>query len=859
MKGKDFVAGRGYSSPKIAFIGEYPGEVEREIRNPFSGESGYLFHRILAELEEEIPKASEVSAYEDNAIMCFPETEEELERCVEVCRNRLVGVLEELKPSVIVLMGNTALQSILGEGKVTAKLWKLQGSPYLSFPHTLIPTYNPASVLRHPEEFRTYEGCLRLGAGIVTGTIKPLPEPKTIIAQNLGDVEDILEELKGLSKRFAADLETSGLNPFTDRILSIGFSADRSDSLTNPVSYQIPWRLLTERIYPMGDIIIQQSDAKQQPYFNLLKDFLTDSENSFLFHNAGFDTNFLRAAGIAPIKVAGDPMLLHYAIDERTGLGTTHGLKPLSAQYYAAPDWETNIWQYLKNKNDTFEKIPEPVLLDYAKFDTPYTIALDRHLTALAEPEDLALYTDHLLKFQEMLTDCQFRGVYIDIPELLSTRKQLNEELAELTEVLQEICGLPEFNPGSTQQVQNILFGDFRLKRPIVLDNKGQEYQMEGSGEPVLLEMLKGQQEFLQAVERLDSENDFKSFVDLVKACEQIDRRSAFILGVLVFRDHRKDISTYFDGVAKYISPFDRCIHPFTHVTGTETGRFTGSRPSLFNVKNSNRVKKIYAARPGYKIGYGDQAAMELRVFACRTKDTHLAELLRSSDEAEAKGIKGQDIHSQIGRLVFPYYEQSPKWWRAIVKTIVYGILYGRSALAIAVKHKLPIAEATSHRAAIMDLFPKVKSYENEILEELIQTHQVTTPFGRRRRFPYLPKDRRAFSHIKNAAGNDPVQSTASDINSYSMLDVWTEREELGAYPLWPIHDAVLYELKEENAVARMESVRQIMESTAVKYLGNDYEFIKFRVDPKVGDNWGDLSEDESFFGQILSLIGKDT
>ena len=156
-----------------------------------------------------------------------------------------------------------------------------------------------------------------------------------------------------------------------------------------------------------------------------------------------------------------------------------------------------------------------------------------------------------------------------------------------------------------------------------------------------------------------------------------------------------------------------------------------------------------------------------------------------------------------------------------------------------------------------MDLFPKVKNYELEILEELLQTHQVTTPFGRRRRFPFIPRDRSAFSHVKNAAGNDPIQSIATDINSYSMLDVWTERESLGAYPLWPIHDAVVYEIEDDNAEERMDKVREIMEGTAVRYLGSDYEFVRFRVDPKVGNNWGDLSEDESFFGQILSLIGQ--
>jgi DNA polymerase I len=858
----DYSPGRGSENPKVVVIGEYPGEHELEAGKSFSGESGFFLHTVLQKLDDEITGASDIEAYEDNAIMCgvFEDEvgrkdEHELETAVKVCRNRLVNFLNEKRPRVIVLMGGTAVKSILFEEKVIPHLWKPKKSPLLDFEHDIIVTYNPASVLRNPEQAKTFIDSMEKAVKIVTGEVAPLDQPELTLARTLEDVTDILDKLREF-KELALDLETTNLDPFTCKILSVAFSPNEKQT------YMIPWRLIADTIYPVEgdeDIHYQTPNEHQRPYFDEVKNFLEDGNSrGFILHNATFDESCLTAAGIKPIKVTSDPMLLHYAIDERTGLGTGHGLKPLANQYFNASDWEGSIKTYLKNKNDSYETIPEQVLLEeYAKWDTPYTWALDKVLKHKATSDDLELYENTLLPFRTMLASCQARGVYIDIPLMLETSSQIQRDKDDLERILQSICGLPTLNPGSTHQVQQVLFGDFRLGRPTLLSHQGEEREMQGSGEPVLLELLKGNQEFLHEIEKLDGDESIQSLTQLVERAEAIDYKFAFILGVLVYRDLQKDKSTYIDGVAKFISPFDRCIHPFYHVTGTESGRFTGSRPSLLNVKNTNRLKAIYRARPGYKMMYADQSQMELRVFACITGDYVLADLLRKADEGEEAGIKGSDIHSQVGKMVFPYYDQAPKWWRAIVKTIVYGVLYGRSAFAIAEKHKIPLNDAEQYRSNILDLFPGVREYEQKIIEELHSTGEVRTAFGRKRRYPFLPSNRRAFSHVKNSSINMPIQGAATDINSWSMYDVWKDREETGCYPLWPIHDAVVFELQEDGYESRANYVQEVMVTTAPRRLGEAFNYIPFKVDPKLGDNWGEMSDEESFFAQVLALIGQ--
>jgi len=845
----NFVSGRGSCPADVVFVGEGPGDVERELGTPFSGESGNALHQTWLQVTESLGEGVEsLEGFETNAWLCFPETVEEEEQVGKTCGRRLRTTLEEMKPKVILAMGGAAIKAVLGKEKVIPHLWKLQASPFLSFPHTVIPTFNPASFLRNPSQYRTFSDTLTLAAKLASNQLAPIPEPKTFIASTCQDVLQFLIELSPC-RTLILDLETTRLDPFIELILTLVLSPLSSTSQYS--TYIIPWRLITEKVELAQDIWAQVPKEG----FEEVKQFLEEVSRSFILHNATFDQNFLRAAGIGPICVAGDPMLLHYAQDERTDRWAGHGLKPLSAQYLGAPDWEENIWSYLKSKNDSFENIPEDVLHEYCRWDTPHTGELNKALLAGADEVELELYETKLLPMREMLADCQAHGVYIDISVLLKERNEAKNDLDRLDQLLQDICGLPMFNPGSTFDVQGVLFKDFGLERPKL--EEGSEQEMRGSGEPVLLAMLKQNQEFLREVAKLDDEEEITSLTHLVARLTEVDKRYAFILGILVRRDAAKDITTYFDGVAKYISPFDRCIHPFYHIPGTDTGRFTGSRPSLLNVKNANRVKMPYGARPGYRFGYADQSQFELRVFACRAKDRKLGELLIESDERTARGEKA-DIHTLVGQMVFPYYNQAPKWWRAIVKTIVYGVLYGRTAYALAKKYGLEVEEAEKYRSAVLDLFPMVKEYEGEIIREIRATQQVETPFGRRKRFPFLPSDRRGWTHIKNAAVNMPIQSIASDINSLSMLDIWKTRTETGVYPLFPIHDAITFEIPKDREAESLVYIKEVMETAPVRHLGSDYGLVPFKVEPEVGDHWGDISEEEGFFAQILALVEKE-
>lgn len=138
---KNVVFGVGNREADIMFIGEGPGADEDAQGEPFVGKAGKLMNMAFDMLGI---KREEV--YIANIVKCRPPNnrvpeEDEAKACLDYLRNQVILV----KPQIIVLMGSTALQNILGkEYKITASRghWiEKKGIMYM-------PTWHPAALLR---------------------------------------------------------------------------------------------------------------------------------------------------------------------------------------------------------------------------------------------------------------------------------------------------------------------------------------------------------------------------------------------------------------------------------------------------------------------------------------------------------------------------------------------------------------------------------------------------------------------------------------------------------------------------------------------------------------------------------------
>ena len=161
---KNVVFGVGDIHAPVLFIGEAPGADEDEQGEPFVGKAGQLLTRIIQTMG-----FSRETVYIANLLKCRPDTPgqasgnrkptpEEMKTCLPY----LHGQIDLIQPKVIVALGATAVEGLLGK---TIGISRLRGQwqTYRSIP--LMPTYHPAYLLRNQamsEKRRVWEDMLQV-------------------------------------------------------------------------------------------------------------------------------------------------------------------------------------------------------------------------------------------------------------------------------------------------------------------------------------------------------------------------------------------------------------------------------------------------------------------------------------------------------------------------------------------------------------------------------------------------------------------------------------------------------------------------------------------------------------------------
>lgn len=152
------VFGEGRSTAKLMLIGEQPGDQEDREGKPFVGPAGKLLDTALEEAGIDRQKT-----YVTNAVKHFkweprgkhrihqkPNTTE-----IAACRPWLDAEIAALQPKVIVCMGATAAQTLLGRDfRVTQQRGEFLRSPLAEF---VMATVHPSSILRAPDEKARHE------------------------------------------------------------------------------------------------------------------------------------------------------------------------------------------------------------------------------------------------------------------------------------------------------------------------------------------------------------------------------------------------------------------------------------------------------------------------------------------------------------------------------------------------------------------------------------------------------------------------------------------------------------------------------------------------------------------------------
>jgi DNA polymerase len=145
---KNVVFGVGNIDSPLLFVGEAPGADEDEQGEPFVGAAGQLLTKIIT-----ATGLSRSDVYIANILKCRPDTpgqtagnRKPTPAEMATCLPYLHEQIDLIKPRVIVALGATAVEGLLGK---TVGITKLRGNWQTYRGTPLMPTYHPAYLLRN--------------------------------------------------------------------------------------------------------------------------------------------------------------------------------------------------------------------------------------------------------------------------------------------------------------------------------------------------------------------------------------------------------------------------------------------------------------------------------------------------------------------------------------------------------------------------------------------------------------------------------------------------------------------------------------------------------------------------------------
>jgi uracil-DNA glycosylase family 4 len=347
---------KGCQSPKmpvygkgrkgILFVGEAPGQTEDEKGRPFIGKAGQFLREALEALDFDLDK----DAWTTNSLICRPPGNKTPEdKQIEYCRPNLLNTIEQLKPTVVVLLGRSAVCSALpvywkGEvGELSRWVgWQIPGPD-----NWICPTYHPSYLGRVNSPLLNRMFSQHLEEAISIEITPPEPHdfrPQIKLLYDADDVLTAIEEIDSEGGWVAVDYETNCLKPEYPkaRIYSCALSNGH-----RTVSF--PWCSVVAE----GMTEFFRSDRTKKIASNLkFEDRWTRKMLGTRVRNWGWDT-----------------MLAAHCLDNRRGICS---LKFQSWVKLGVPTYNEHIAPYLssgKGHYNSIEKIELDDLLFYGGMD----------------------------------------------------------------------------------------------------------------------------------------------------------------------------------------------------------------------------------------------------------------------------------------------------------------------------------------------------------------------------------------------------------------------------------------------------------------------------------------------------------
>lgn len=287
------------------------------------------------------------------------------------------------------------------------------------------------------------------------------------------------------------------------------------------------------------------------------------------------------------------------------------------------------------------------------------------------------------------------------------------------------------------------------------------------------------------------------------------------------YRRYSKLLSGFLHPLPAQIHPVTGRLHPKYGQIGAYSGRMCCWGPNIQQIPREARFRSCFIAPEGRKLVLADYSQIELRVAA------------QISGDVRMKGAyaRGEDLHRLTASLISDIpAEQVTSAQRQAAKAVNFGLIFGMGAAGLqqyaaqSYGVDMTLEEAKKFRDSFFNAYAGISWWHHDLKVGTFWEGRTLTG----RKFLFSPR-----SGVADMA-NTPVQGTAADILKRALGLLFEEIVGRDWKIVGIVHDEILMEVPEREALEAAARLKTVMERAGKDILRS----VPCVAEAKTADSW---------------------
>ena len=436
----------GKGRKKILILAANPTQREDQLGVPYQGDTGKVIRQALKPTGIDLKR----DCWYINTVRCH--TKKTTTKHINSCRTLLLQDIERLKPDKIIVLGEVALQSLLGARTSITGItkWTGQSIPDQELGCWIFPLQSPKYLIANEYNIiakkffeKEFAEAIKHNKEFPDNTVKK--EQLNLITSSHGATVYLEGLLAFPPEKLAFDYETTGIKPYAEghEIVCVSFC--------------------------FGDVATCFPMFNDKPFRKALRRVLTHPKIKKSAANIQYEDNWTKEIlGYNVVNWYWDTMLGTHSLDNRGGVS---GLKFQTYVRFGELEYGKSVEKYIKSEdksNNSFNKMKECPLVDlltYCALDSFYEYKLgliqEKELTEDTGKVGFDFFMEGALLFAEIHRN----GMRVDVSYLkkqnkilLRKMKRLSDKIMNSEEVQKWNDDKKEFNFNSDAMLRTLLF-----------------------------------------------------------------------------------------------------------------------------------------------------------------------------------------------------------------------------------------------------------------------------------------------------------------------------------------------------------------------------------------------------------------